>query len=317
MAYQFLAMQQEGRVLNVPGGDPLCILPLFPTNRVPIPARGGDHHDEGLPAGGRASVLHFAAQSGNVEDYCTVGQADAAVPHARRRVGAVRPDMGGDVRGPRGAADALAHALDVALGKGGPEVGHSLAGGHAWRGHATELVGALHGHAAELVAVIDADAARLKDAPAGAGYGTDYQPWLGKIDAAVAASLGGIGASVHKFCNDVRLLANLKEVEEPFETSQVGSSAMPFKRNPINAEKINSLARYLAALPRVAWDDAAHTLLERTLDDSANRRLILPDAFLAADELSGMGEKLLGMEDREALMDDVASKLMVLDEEEE
>ena len=60
---------------------------------------------------------------------------------------------------------------------------------------------------------------------------------------------------------------------------------MPFKRNPINAEKIDTLARYVAALPRVAWDNAAHHLLERTLDDSANRRLILPEAFLATDEI--------------------------------
>ena len=68
---------------------------------------------------------------------------------------------------------------------------------------------------------------------------------------------------------------------------------MPFKRNPINAEKIDSLARYLAQLPRVAWDDAAFSLLERTLDDSANRRVILPEAFLCADELLLTAQKLI------------------------
>ncbi len=67
-------------------------------------------------------------------------------------------------------------------------------------------------------------------------------------------------------------IAAHRRVGEPFGAKQVGSSAMPFKRNPINAEKIDSLARYLAQLPRVAWDNAAHSLLERTLDDSANRR---------------------------------------------
>ncbi|MBP7689998.1 MAG: hypothetical protein KA765_18935, partial [Thermoflexales bacterium] len=83
------------------------------------------------------------------------------------------------------------------------------------------------------------------------------------------------------------------EWSEPFGTKQVGSSAMPFKRNPINAEKIDSLARYLAQLPRVAWDDAAFSLLERTLDDSANRRVILPEAFLCADELLMTAKKLI------------------------
>jgi adenylosuccinate lyase len=72
---------------------------------------------------------------------------------------------------------------------------------------------------------------------------------------------------------------------EPFGRKQVGSSAMPFKRNPINAENIDSLARFVATLPRVAWDNAAHSLLERTLDDSANRREIFPAAFLATDEI--------------------------------
>ena len=68
---------------------------------------------------------------------------------------------------------------------------------------------------------------------------------------------------------------------------------MPFKRNPIHAENIDSLARYLAALPRVAWDNAAHNLLERTLDDSANRRSLLPEAFLIADELLRRGLRLI------------------------
>jgi adenylosuccinate lyase len=75
------------------------------------------------------------------------------------------------------------------------------------------------------------------------------------------------------------------ELSEPFGRKQVGSSSMPFKRNPVNSEKIDSLARALAGMPRLAWDNAAHSLLERTLDDSANRRTLLPEAFLTADEL--------------------------------
>ncbi|MFQ5409120.1 MAG: lyase family protein, partial [Anaerolineales bacterium] len=113
------------------------------------------------------------------------------------------------------------------------------------------------------------------------------QTYPRKQDWLVLNALAGLGATLYKFAFDVRLLQSplVGEWAEPFGARQVGSSAMPFKRNPINAEKIDSLARYLAALPRVAWDNAAHNLLERTLDDSANRRLLLPEAFLIADEL--------------------------------
>jgi adenylosuccinate lyase len=103
----------------------------------------------------------------------------------------------------------------------------------------------------------------------------------------VVSALAGLGASLYKFAFDLRLLQSppIGELSEPFGARQVGSSAMPFKRNPINAEKIDSLARQLAGLPHLAWDNAAHSLLERTLDDSANRRTLLPEAFLISDEL--------------------------------
>jgi adenylosuccinate lyase len=108
-----------------------------------------------------------------------------------------------------------------------------------------------------------------------------------KQDYDVISALAGLGASLYKLAFDLRLLQSppIGELAEPFGEHQVGSSAMPFKRNPIRSEKINSLARYLASLPRIAWDNAAHSLLERTLDDSANRRILLPEACLAADEL--------------------------------
>lgn len=109
------------------------------------------------------------------------------------------------------------------------------------------------------------------------------------------SALAGLGGTLYKFAFDLRLLQSppLGELSEPFGVKQVGSSAMPFKRNPINAEKINSLARTLAAMPRIAWDNAAHSLLERTLDDSANRRSLLPEAFLITDELLRVAAKII------------------------
>jgi len=116
-----------------------------------------------------------------------------------------------------------------------------------------------------------------------------------KQDYRVLTVLAGLAASLYRFGFDLRLLQSppIGEWSEPFGARQVGSSAMPFKRNPVNAENMDSLARYVAALARVAWDNAAHSLLERTLDDSANRRLILPGAFLASDELLRRAHRIL------------------------
>ncbi len=113
------------------------------------------------------------------------------------------------------------------------------------------------------------------------------QTYPRKQDWLVLNALAGLAGSLYKFAFDLRILQAqpFGEWSEPFARQQVGSSAMPFKRNPVNAENINSLARFVAALPRVAWDNAAHSLLERTLDDSGSRRLILPQAFLLCDEL--------------------------------
>ncbi len=121
------------------------------------------------------------------------------------------------------------------------------------------------------------------------------QTYPRKQDWLVVNALAGLGASLHKFALDLRILQSppFGEWSEPFGDKQVGSSAMPFKRNPIAAENINSLTRLLAALPRTAWDNAALSILERTLDDSANRRLLLPEAFLLADEAVRRTDTLL------------------------
>lgn len=113
------------------------------------------------------------------------------------------------------------------------------------------------------------------------------QTYPRKQDLLVLNALSGLCASLHKFALDLRILQSppIGEWSEPFGAKQVGSSAMPFKRNPITAENINSLARQVAALPRVAWDNVALSILERTLDDSANRRVFLPEAFLLTDEV--------------------------------
>jgi adenylosuccinate lyase len=108
-----------------------------------------------------------------------------------------------------------------------------------------------------------------------------------KQNVRVMHALAELASSLYRMAFDIRLLQSppIGEWSEPFGKKQVGSSVMPFKRNPVNTENMDSLARFLAALPRVAWDNAAHSLLERTLDDSANRRIYLPEAFLVSDEL--------------------------------
>jgi adenylosuccinate lyase len=106
-------------------------------------------------------------------------------------------------------------------------------------------------------------------------------------DYRLLSALGGLAASLHKFAFDLRIMqsAGFGEAREPMGKRQVGSSAMPFKRNPVKSENVCSLARFVAALPQIAWHNAAENLMERTLDDSANRRSILPEAFLATEEM--------------------------------
>ncbi len=111
------------------------------------------------------------------------------------------------------------------------------------------------------------------------------QTYSRKLDAGVLATLSGVAQSASKFATDMRLLCHLKEVEEPFEKNQIGSSAMPYKRNPMRCERICSLARYVMVDAQNPAMTAATQWFERTLDDSANKRIAVPEAFLAVDAI--------------------------------
>ncbi len=111
------------------------------------------------------------------------------------------------------------------------------------------------------------------------------QTYTRKLDYSILSILSGIAQSAHKMTNDIRLLQHLKEIEEPFEKNQIGSSAMAYKRNPMRSERIASLARYVISQSENAANTAATQWFERTLDDSANKRMSLPESFLGVDAI--------------------------------
>jgi adenylosuccinate lyase len=147
------------------------------------------------------------------------------------------------------------------------------------------------GTQASFLALFDGNHSKVKqlDKDVAAAFGfknicaVTGQTYQRKIDALVVNTLALIAQSAHKMCNDIRLLANLKEIEEPFEESQIGSSAMPYKRNPMRCERATSLSRLVLSLASSPPMTASEQWLERTLDDSANRRVVIPEAFLAVD----------------------------------
>jgi adenylosuccinate lyase len=129
------------------------------------------------------------------------------------------------------------------------------------------------------------------------------QTYTRKLDAQVLAALAGVAQSAAKLATDLRLLQHEGEMLEPFESDQVGSSAMAYKRNPMRAERMTGLARFVIELEGNAWHTAAEQWLERTLDDSANRRLVLPEAFLASDAILVLATNVAaGVEVREAVI---------------
>lgn len=124
-------------------------------------------------------------------------------------------------------------------------------------------------------------------------YAVSGQTYSRKIDSQVLAVLSGVAQSAHKAATDLRLLQHRKEIEEPFEKDQIGSSAMAYKRNPMRSERICSLARFVTSLETSAAATASTQWLERTLDDSANRRLVLPQAFLATDAVLSLYQNVV------------------------
>lgn len=149
------------------------------------------------------------------------------------------------------------------------------------------------GTQASFLALFDGDEAKVKKldlmVAAAMGFDRTYavsgQTYSRKIDAQAHATLSGVAQSAHKFANDLRLLQHLREIQEPFDEHQVGSSAMAYKRNPMKSERMTSLARLVLSLETNAGFTAASQWFERTLDDSAGKRIALPEAFLAVDAI--------------------------------
>lgn len=142
-------------------------------------------------------------------------------------------------------------------------------------------------------------------------YPVSGQTYSRKVDTRVLNVLAGIAASAHKMSNDIRLLQHLKEVEEPFEKNQIGSSAMAYKRNPMRCERICSLSRYLMADAMNAPMTASVQWMERTLDDSANRRLSMPEGFLCADAILRLAQNVTnGLRVNEKVVDKTIREYM-------
>lgn len=149
------------------------------------------------------------------------------------------------------------------------------------------------GTQASFLSLFDGDHEKVKELDrriaAKMGFSEVYpvagQTYSRKVDSRVLNVLAGIAQSAHKFSNDIRLLQHLKEIEEPFEKGQIGSSAMAYKRNPMRSERIASLARYVMTVSANPAITAATQWFERTLDDSANKRISVPEAFLATDAI--------------------------------
>lgn len=266
------------------------------------------HHDlmaevrtfaEQAPLGG--AILHLGATSMDIEDNADALRLRAALDLTLKRLGALlalfAEKIGAYADTPLIAFTHLQPAEPSTLGyrlamyaQDALEEFHNLQRlraslrGKGFKGAVGTAASYVELLGAEKAAALEEALSQALDLPF---YRIATQTTPRKQEYDLLAALAGLTIPLYKFAFDLRLLQSppVGELAEPFGEKQVGSSAMPFKRNPIRAEKINSLGRALASLPRLAWDNAAHSLLERTLDDSANRRSLLPEAFLTLDEI--------------------------------
>jgi len=266
-------------------------------------------YTEQCPVGG--GIIHLGATSMDIEDNADVLRIRAALELIRERLRALLAALADRIDQ---QADVVCMAYTHLQPAEPTTVGYRLAGyaqDLLWDWRAVETLRAdLRGKGikgavgtaasyAELLrgtaltpAALEKRVMEALDLPS---FDIATQTYPRRQDWEIMTALAGIGLTVYRFAFDLRVLQSppFGEWAEPFGAAQVGSSAMPFKRNPINAENIDSLARYLSTLPQVAWENAANNLLERTLDDSANRRVILPEGFITADEVLMRATKLI------------------------
>ena len=248
------------------------------------------------------AIIHLGATSCDIGDNADLVAMREGLDLLERRLLTVDRPPGPVCRRAPGPPDARLHALSAGPADDGRQAGLpvALGPGDGLRGggrRAPRPVVPRHQgddrHAGSFLRLFDGDHAKVKrlDRLVAQKMGFDkVQPVTGqtysrKVDAQVLAVLSGIAQSAHKFANDLRLLANLKEIEEPFEKSQVGSSAMAYKRNPMRSRADDGPGAVLMAMEPAAAATAAEQWLERTLDDSAARRIVLGEGFLAADAI--------------------------------
>jgi adenylosuccinate lyase len=247
-------------------------------------------------------IIHLGATSCFVTDNTDVLLLREALEYVRKRLGSVLDALGKFALQNRSLATLgfthLQPAQPTTVGKRAclwaydfamdlEEIQHRIVGMKARSTKGTT------GTQASFLKLFDGDHAKVRlleqKVAEKTGFSSSYavtgQTYSRKVDAQVLDALSGVAQSAHKMASDLRLLANRKEIEEPFEKHQIGSSAMAYKRNPMRSERICALSRYVMSLQSSTANTVATQWMERTLDDSANRRLVIPQAFLAIDSV--------------------------------